>query len=575
MRHELDAGSEPKAQNEIAGPLFETNIDFTAQGGLVVLDSGQIAEVAAPRFVPEGAETDLKGSRVKALPFWKTEEGIVWRRQSGEYDPARPTIGIELEMLTMTKDGQVHKISTDGESVEYPDGTSEPASDHDHAVEALSFMHECGSEAPYPRGYAEFRQSADSLKNEKAAWLDEHGLISPPVSGFPELITPDAASQHPVINMLRQPDVWPKFFEYAYCISEQLNIEMRDPESALFAINSYQLLQPVLNLVTAASPMRDGSFDTTLRQHYEDNPGFEMAGNAEDYRELASEIQRTAPKREDPETGRITDFYDQTPYDWRALARGNGSPSGGITAQGAPVSIEDLLRETDRQLRAGETMTIARVLGWHTDRFRPDKGVIELCNASHGGNHPEKVAAAQETAIKVVIALQEYYNDPHTYRDEWSGIIPRPEEARDAGARQAFVDAAGINNNIVAFYGKERNLLDAEGSERTLQEVYDAFCNFADLYGPEPIDPASREEVRMTILDPPVKELFFDADSVLDYFYSTGSNMTAAEALRTANSVEPGIQTNELLLRMHDHSEKARRQRVGNKCAEVALAKAA
>ncbi len=542
-------------KHNIVEPLFEGAIDFDTQGGLVVLDSGQIAEVGSPQFVPEGADTGLQNGRIRPQPFWKTDSGIEWR--GPDYDPKHSTIGLELEMLTMTDAGQWHRLSPDGKTLIYPDGSTEPAEAQGHACESLKTMHECGSEKPYPRGYGQFSEHSSRLKLMKHGWLESRGLVSPPVSIYPELVYPDDMTDHPYINMLMRPDVLPRFQEYGSVSSEQINIQFRSIESALFAINTYQLLQPVLNLVTAASAIRDGSFDTTLRRHYENNPGFEAAQTADSYQALETRVRQETPHRMDAFTGEEQDFYDQVPYDWRPIARANGSRSGGVISTSTPVSLAGFLREGDRQLRSGETFTIARTLGWHTDRLRPDKGVIEICNISHAGQHPDKIAAVEETVIKVIIALQEYYENPHTYKEAWAGIVPPPDSLNQPASRQAQIDAAHIDNIVAAYYGKGRMAYDTLGEERAFQEIYDVFFDFANCYSPEQIADESRVEIRATLQRPPITELFFDASSVLEYFYSKGSNMTAVEALRVANQVEPGYDVNDLLLLMHGCAEAA------------------
>lgn len=570
MRYEIGAVNDTsEQQHRIIEPLFEGPIDFDQQGGLVVLETGQIAEVTALAYIPRGGDTSLEGSRVKPQPFWKTPGGVVWR--GPEYDPKSPTIGVELELPTMSKQGEWHKLSVDGNQLTYPDGTTEPGVNQGHVRESLSYAHECGSEKPYPAGYEDFRDQTEELKARKIAWLDSHQLVSPPISGFPEAITPDDTTEHPITEMLERPDVLPRFLEYAYSFSEQLNIQFRDVESALFAINTYQGMQPVLNLVTASSAIRDGSIDTTLRDHYEENPGFDRSPTAEHYRERAEQIKMEAPKKVDPDTGEVDDFYDHKPYDWRPIARANGSRSGGIITQGAPVTLEEFLREGDRQLRSGETMTIARTLGWHTDRLRPDKGVIEVCNISHGGHHPDKMPAAEESAIKVIIGLQEYYSDPHTYKHEWAGIIPHPGVLDDPETRQAHVDTAHVNNNVVAFYGKQRGVYDTTGQERTLEEVYGVFADFADTYAPEPISQEAQTEIRATLQEPTPSGEFSSAQQVFDYFYSQGSNMTAVEAIRAAGEVEADTEVNQLLLTMTAASKLAQAQRREKRFAELAM----
>ena len=105
-------------------PLFDGPLDLDEQGGIVVLDTGQLAEVAPPNFVRDGWDTSPTGRRMQTLPFDLVEDDdggqeIRWR--AVDYDPDAITIGMEMEHLTMrTSTGRWHPISPDGESLHYP-----------------------------------------------------------------------------------------------------------------------------------------------------------------------------------------------------------------------------------------------------------------------------------------------------------------------------------------------------------------------------------------------------------------------------------------------------------------------
>lgn len=546
----------------IEKPLFDTPINFEEQGGIVVLGSQQIAEVTPVKYIPEGADVSLDGTRIKPLPFRLVKGEVIFEPEE-DYDPEKPTIGLEPEILVADSEGRPHKISSDGVVIDYPDGSKEPVGSQGHVRESLAYTHECGTEAPYPRGYDEYKISSEILRTEKDFWLEGKGLIGLPISGFPNLIGPEDTSDHPITHMLERQDVLPRFLEYAYCLSEQINIQIKDPESALFAINVYQLLQPVLNIVTASAAIRDGSTRTTLRGHYEYNMGFEASKSPEDYEVLIGRMKKVTGKRVDQFFEEEFDFYDMVPYDWRPIARANGSRSGGIIGKGAPLSAIEFLSEADRQLRGNETITSARTLGWHTDRLRLDKGVIEICNLSHGGGHPEKVEAAHETVIKLITALQEYYDYPHTYKDAWTGIIPRPSDIGDPKLRNNIVDASHVNNMIASFYGKDRSIYDSSWQERTLEEIYEVFYEFANTYSPEPISENSHSEILATLKHPPFSFEFSSSGEVFEYFYSPGSSMTAVEALRLAGQFGLGDNPEELLKEMHAFYREARERRAG------------
>lgn len=488
------------SQQPITGPLFEDAgpLDLDTYGGLVVLEDGQVAEVAPLRFIPEGGDTSLDGERVQPLPFTVDEDGqISWIEQP--YDPNTVTIGLETESLTMDpSNAGWWEISPNGRELHYPHALAvEPAEERGHQPELLKNTTESGSPVEkLARGPAEFRDLAEDEKYSKQLWMGQNGLMAVPLSLYPEYVSMTDIAEHPYPQMLTR--VMPRILEYAACLSEQINIQWKSPEAGAFALNAYELLGPVLGLVTAASPARDGSLHTTLSQHYEHNPVFRSAENPEDYEELARLVR-----------AELGPFMDDEPYDWRDLARGYGSPAGGVIAQAAPVDIESMLREGDRQLRAGEAMTVNRVLGPHANRWRPDKNLVEISNLSLGGDHPDKMAAAEETVIKTVIALQEYFDDPEAdgqYKPEWQAVIPMPQQRHNIGSRQRFVDAARANTMIFAMFGKDRKMFDADWQERTPTEIFDTFADFIAEYAPEPLSEETVAEIHATLKQPPVFE---------------------------------------------------------------------
>jgi hypothetical protein len=266
-----------------------------------------------------------------------------------------------------------------------------------------------------------------------------------------------------------------------------------------------------------------------------------------------------------------------------------------------------MLREADYQLRTSQSMTVNRVLGTHTNRWRPDKNVIEIGNLSPGGDHPDKMAAAEEVVIKSIIALQEYYDDPdaaENYDEKWKGIVPTPEERDDIFARQRVVDVARANTMLFSLFGKDRNMFDSDWKERTPREIFDAFATFVDQYAPEPLSGTTLREIKATLKTPPV----YENDSlrslprnptqfkrwtmgaiakVLRYshvrehsindplarFFEKGSHMTATEALRLAeplDNLDPPITLNQLMLRFATYSYRKRMERSEAKAREEA-----
>lgn len=557
-------------QHTVQGPLFddEDPLDLDIHGGLVVLDTGQIAEVTPTRFIPEGGDTSLSGARLQPLPFEvvETEDGrsIHWRQTPRDeaYTPATPTIGLEMESLTMRySNGRWWNISEDGEMLRYPiegpeDGwLTEPAERRGHQPELLKNTTEDGSPVEeLSRGYGEFKDSAERQKYNKQAWMADHGLAAVPLGTYPESVTEDDITDHPYTQMLKR--LMPRVLEYAACLSEQINIQWESPEAGAFALNAYEMLAPVLGLVTASSPARDGSLYTTLEGHYGRNPDFAGADNAIDYEELHGLVDRE-----------LGPFMDTVPYDWRELARGYGSPGGGVMTRPAPVDIEGILREGDRQLRTSEAMTVNRVFGTHANRWRPDKNVVEIANLSVGGDHPDKMAAAEEMVIKTVVALQEYYRDAEadlSYDPEWLGIIPPPYERDDMTSRERLVDVARVNTMVFTMFGKDRKLYDAEWQERTPTEIFEVFAHFIGRYGPEPLCPETMREIHATLQAPPEYEDTHSINEPLADFFKKGSSLTATEALRRAeplDDLDPPIHLNHVMRRLATYAYRKRMER--------------
>jgi hypothetical protein len=122
MRYDT-APPQESEKHSISGPLFEDEepLDLDIHGGLVVLDTGQVAEITPLKFIPEGGDISLAGKRVQPLPFDLVEgEGgdreIKWREVP--YDPCAVTIGLETESLTMeASNAHWWHISVDGRTV--------------------------------------------------------------------------------------------------------------------------------------------------------------------------------------------------------------------------------------------------------------------------------------------------------------------------------------------------------------------------------------------------------------------------------------------------------------------------
>lgn len=557
-------------QHTISRALYEDEaqpLDLDVHGGIVVLDTGQLAEVVPLKFIPEGGNVSLDGPRVQPLPFDVDEDGeITWR--AVDYDPARPSIGFETESLTMrASNAEWWNISPDGTEIHYPHGLAvEPADARGHQPEQLKNTTESGSPVHnLSYGPEEFVGNAEDEKYYKQVWMVENGLLAVPLSAYPDSVKPEDITEHPYIEMLGR--IMPRMKEYAACLSEQINIQWRNPESGAFALNAYEMLGPVLGLVTAASPARDGSLSTTLRQHYEQNQDFMNEPNPEDYVEMAEQVN-----------SELGSFMDQVPYDWRELARGYGSVirgedgelhfGGGVIQEPAPLTVDEFLKKGDQQLRNSEAMTINRVLGPHSNRWRPDKGVIEISNLSLGGDHPDKMAAVEEVVIKTIIALQEYYVDPNAeenYERAWADVIPTPYERYFPPAREKQVDVARVNNMIFTMFGKDRKMFDSNWQEISPKEIFDVFDDFISAYSPEPLSHETFREITSTLRS--ATEFCEDEHSINDSiasFYQKESNLTATEALRSAeplDNMDPPITLNQIYRRFATYAYRKRMER--------------
>jgi hypothetical protein len=190
--HRSESG---QAEHSISGPLFdEEPLDLDTNGGLVVLETGQIAEVTPLRFIPEGGDTSLEGRRVQPLPFDMVDgddggREIKWREEA--YDPNTATIGLEIESLTMViSDASWWHISEDGSTLRYPHtkpGEEEPAEMRGHQGELLKNTTEDGSPVEQlSKGYPGFTGIAARQKYNKQAWMHNNGLMAVPLSAYPE-----------------------------------------------------------------------------------------------------------------------------------------------------------------------------------------------------------------------------------------------------------------------------------------------------------------------------------------------------------------------------------------------------
>lgn len=161
--------------------------------------------------------------------------------------------------------------------------------------------------------------------------------------------------------------------------SFQTHVEMLDIESALKAVNVYQLVTPILYAGTLAGPFMGGSITPDLKKIYKNIPDIQT-----------DNLKQTTYNALTP----------QSMHSFRYLGRFFGSPSGGVMRVPAPETQEEFWQTAEKQLMTQESPTVGRVTGAHTDfRIRPDLGpygTIELATCDTMGAHIKKLIAMQE-----------------------------------------------------------------------------------------------------------------------------------------------------------------------------------
>ncbi len=506
-------------------PLFPED---GAESGLHVAD-GRLLEIYNGDAWKIGAELAPSHARASSLLLRATlnPDGVtevayepqhVW---SAQY----PTQGAETEVLTMGADHTWHKILPDGTTLMLPDGTSKrlDAKHPKYQAEMMQQMVEYGTDVA--EGYADFRRVSIVKAHEVEKDLEAWGLVAPPVSVVPNTYTRSDISEQPFVNMIAL-EKMPNILEFG-CMSEQLHVQMKSVEAGMYALNKYQEVQALFGLLTASSPIRDGSFETTLSQHYNENPNPEYSNPLPDHDLLMSEA-----------------YEDVVPYDWRELSRQLGSPSSGAWVEAAPNTLEEFLARANKKLVSGEVISSVRQQGWRTDRIRLDKGTLEVCNLGRAGGNMHKLLATQEVVAKFLVALQEYYDSP---RDtEEVGLLFDGPDSQDR--RQHQVEVGHLNNIAMTLWGKDTDLQTTTGKTMSPQHLLDKIAVFTNAYSPEPISNEAMRELHAT-LEAPSKEAYdgLGASAVFEDFYLPGSRMTGTDAMRIAHEVEPELSTNELL----------------------------
>lgn len=510
-------------------PAF-AEFDLQTEGGILIDDKGRAYEVSHPTWKEPGQEDPAK--RTRALNFWQDETGRFEYIPDQEWDSYAPTFGSENESLV--RHGSTPYQSTqDGETLLFPDGYRAKMKHHHmrYDPEASKDMLEYKTDLAY--GWREHKTNRIETAVRHARAMREHRLTSPPLTVRPETLTEDDVTEQWFVQLM---DAKMNLREFA-CLSGQINAQMRSLEAGLYAMGEYQGDQAIFSLITAGGPIRK-SFDTTLREHYHDdykNPDGSLVLPEHDYiRYLMSRKPNL------------------TPYDWRELARVYGSQSAGAWAEVPPVDADEFLRRGDEQLRRGKTISITRLMGWHTDRMRVDHNAAEFCNLGAAINL-YKTNAAEEIVTKYYVAKQleqvEMQREaqkewPETWREELAAAVRRQHEHS--------IERGQVNNFFMSISGKETNFLAPEEGTATPQELLEDIMNFTDKYGPEPISREAREEALATLQTPPPLETFASYEDVFWYFYSPRSAMNATEALRYARALAPADMSDSELIDMFE-----------------------
>jgi hypothetical protein len=518
--------------------LFE-DFDPSLQGGLRVLPDGQVVELRHPHWGKEGATLPDRAIPLLIRVSEKNgERAYHWLGKP--LDPHHPTLGVESEQSVMDQAHEWFEVSPDGKNLIYPSGLRETFDELHQKTgialdpEALKVMVE--HKTPVARSYGELKDYVLSGAANVERWLDQHNLESPNLSLHPDDFARAAICQLIYILKVTSRNSMPNMREFGV-MSEQLHVQIDYPEAAAHATNLYQGVQAIPGLVTAAAPIRDGSFDTTIGQHYRLG---ETITQPTDPDEL---LFVTLPKDD-----YLKQFADHVPYDWREPARVIGSPVAGALPEAAPISLEAVLRKADALLRNGDIPTSGRALARHGERQRYEIGSIEICNLGTAGGNIYKKMAVHELVAKFMVAQQLNYS-----------AMRNPGAATSQARYQAIVEAGHINNIRAALFGKSMRVRDRQGDIRTepttfigmdgrpatATKILRQMLDHINQRGRVPVTNSAQQELFTTLSPQPLR--YRTAETTFSAFFRPYSPMTATDALRHAHAVEPEISTNELL----------------------------
>lgn len=510
-------------------PLFDA-FDPDEQGGLGVTPDGQVFEIRHPYWASNGS-TDIT-QRAQLLPVRVIEEnrrivGFEWL--GAPFDPSKPSLGSESEFAPRHA-GKSYKITPDGVHALYPDGSAEPLVQAGWDPEALQGMVEFKSEPAL--GFSAHRMNVIKSTYENELRLEAHGLNHAGLALYPEDFHREdtwlSAYAQKVLGRMRNTR------EFGV-MSDQLHIQILTPEAAMHAMNKYQAVQAVVGLLTAAAPVRDGLFDTTIGKHY--RLGTPMEEKLAAARATGDYLD---PYLDDHDY--LRRFAGDVPYDWRELARLLGSGSSGALEEAAPVELLATLRQADAGLRNGSLVSTGRVLGAHTDRLRLDLGTIEVMNMGTAGGNLHKKLAVQELVSKYFVALQ----------SEYMHMSPA-ERAAERELYQTAADVGHINNMLVSLEGKDptMRLRDQRLEPKTPKEMLWDMVALINEYAPEPLSGDSMLELFGTLTSEHMP--YTTAEDTFAAYFRPNSRMNATDALRHAHRLEPDIPTDQLLEQFAKH----------------------
>lgn len=488
-------------------------------GGLVILhdDRNTIAEIRPTYWMLE-PDTPAH-ARVQPLRF-RIEGSDIAFDPIAEWDLAKPGLGGEVEAGVIQKNNGPWPILPDGVTLQFPDGHSQDARQAGFQAEMLKSMVETGTQPVH--GYDQHAREIGRQAARTHSTLSSHGLGTPQLAVDPHIHTNADVSRDPWVQRIA--DEMEHILEFD-CAGTQLHIDQKTPEAAAVALNAYQPVQALFAVLTEAAPIRDGSFDTSLADHYLRNP-------SPDY-------------KTPPDAAKLIELYgaDTVPHDYRQLSRELGSPSSGAFKQALPTDRNELLFELDAMLRSGESVSSDRLAGWHRDRWRPTMGTIEICNLATAGGNLHKLTATHSVLAKFLAAIQEYADETGQAPEELFGL----DDTESTRQQQCLI--AQTNNHMAAFDGKKAEMILPDGRDSvSLGTLLEKVFAITDKYPETAASPAEKDELRATLELTPTAQSYHggDAETVIRDYFKPNSPYTANDAYRLAHAVEPERSADEL-----------------------------